>query len=310
MIAKAHFLISFSLSLSFSPLLSFLTLFLKPSSDNISLIFIFFFMFSGLTNPRSACASISCFHGNQKLTKNGQEARYQVVHYPESSDTNLSSKANQYPDVILPCNRLQIRFLSSATDGLVLHLSAFSVEFFLSLVFIEVFIHVYLENAELFPITDSHENVEVKRKALIRRTVVFNLTDILSSYLMKSNLPAVIKEIIYQLLAQLIRACFHVESQVTQPHSPDYWATYGMFLSRLSPLRTELQKLLEKELSATNTAALDFILNCNFEHSKFSSYLQALLGLVSAAHEVSLSRGKSLSIKAVQEALQVGSINH
>ncbi|XP_068681108.1 probable E3 ubiquitin-protein ligase HECTD4 isoform X3 [Montipora foliosa] len=258
----------------------------------------------GVCNPRSACVSISCYHGNRKLNKNGQEARYTVVQYPDSCDANLPSKANQYPDVVLPCNRLHIRFLSSATEGLLLHLSAFPAEYFLSLVFIEVFLQVYLENAQEFFRTDGQGNVGVERKALIHKTVLFNLTDILSSYLLKSDLPAVIKEIIYHLLAQVIRAWYHVESHAVRCPSPNHWNTYDLFLSRLAPLRTELQKLLEKELSATNTAALDFILNCNFEHSKFSSYLQALLELVSAAHEVSLSRGKSLSIKAVQEALQ------
>ena len=89
---------------------------------------------------------------------------------------------------------------------------------------------------------------------------------------------------------------------------PIIGGTFDLFLSRLGPLRNELQKLLEKELSATNTAALDFILNCNFEHSEFSSYLQALLNLVSAAHEVSPTRnksGKRFSVTAVQDALQV-----
>ena len=125
---------------------------------------------------------------------------------------------------------------------------------------------------------------------------------------MKSDLPAVVKEIIYHLLAQLIRACHLVESQGNQSHSADHCSTLDLALSRLSPLRVELQKLLEKELSVTNTAALDFILNCNFEHSEFSSYLQALLGLVSATNEVSSSQGKSgrgMSLKEVREALQV-----
>lgn len=273
-------------------------------------------IFRGVSNPRTACVSISCYHGNQKLNKNGQEALYTVVKYPNTSDPNSSSKINLYPDMILPCNRLHLHFSPSATEGLVVHLNAFSAEFFLSLVFIEVFTQVYLENAAEFSRNvessgdESAEHVADKRRALIHKTVVFSLTDILSSYLLKSNLPAVIKEIIYHLLAQLIRACHHVESQATQPQTPDQWGTFDLFLSRLGPLRLELQKLLEKELSTTNTAALDFILNCNFEHSEFSSYLQALLGLVSAANEVFLSRGKSgrgLSLKAVQDALQVRS---
>lgn len=260
--------------------------------------------------------SISCYHGNQKLNKNGQEASYKVVQYPNTSNQNSSSKANLYPDVILPCNRLYLQFSTSATEGLVVHLSAFSAEFFLALVFIEEFIQLYLENAVEFSRNSessgdgSPENATDKRKALIYKTVAFNLTDILISYLLKSTLPAVIKEIIYHLLAQLLRACHHIESQTSQPQSSDHWGTFDLFLSRLGPLRMELQKLLEKELSATNTAALDFILNCNFEHSEFSSYLQALLELVSAAHEVSHSRGKlgrGLSLKAVQEALQVSS---
>lgn len=242
-------------------------------------------------------------------------ARYKVVQYPNAADPNTSASAsfNLYPDMILPCNRVHLHFLTSATEGLMVHLNAFLEEFFLSLVFIEVFVSFYSENAAEFSRNtengddDNAGDAADRRKASIQKTVAFNLTDMLSSFLLKSDLPAVIKEIIYHLLAQLLRACHHVESQANQPHSPDHLFTLDMVLSRLAPLRTELQKLLEKELSATNTAALDFILNCNFEHSEFSSYLQALLGLVSAANEVSSSRGKSgrgLSLKDVREALQ------
>lgn len=193
------------------------------------------------------------------------------------------------------------------------HVNAFPAEFFLSLVFIEVFVSCYLDNAAALSrntetrVADNSGDTADRRKASVQRTVAFNLTDVLSSFLLKSNLPAVIKEIVYHLLAQLLRACHHVESQANLPHSPEHLFTLDVVLSRLAPLRTELQKLLEKELSATNTAALDFILNCNFEHSEFSSYLQALLGLVSAASEVSSSRGKSgrvLTLKEVREALQ------
>ena len=259
--------------------------------------------------------SISCYHGNQKLNKNGQVARYKVVQYPNAADPNASGSTsfNLYPDVILPCNRLHLHFLTSAIEGLVVHLNAFPADFFLSLVFIEVFVSFYLENAAELSrntetgVVDNAGDAADRRKASIHRTVAFNLTDLLSSFLLKSSLPAVIKEIVYHLLAQLLRACHHVESQANRPHSPEHLFTLNLVLSRLAPLRTELQKLLEKELSATNTAALDFILNCNFEHSEFSSYLQALLGLVSAANEVSSSRGKSgrgFSLKEVREALQ------
>lgn len=269
-----------------------------------------------MSNPKSPCVSISCYHGNQKLSKNGQVARYKVVQYPNTPDPNTSTSArvDLYPDMILPCNCLHVRCSSSATEGLMLHLNAFPAEFFLSLVFIEVFISFYVENATEFSRntenrgTDNVENAAEQRRTLNQKTVVYNLIDILSSFLMKSDLPAVVKEIIYHLLGQLLRACHHVETQGNQPHSVDQLSTLDLALLRLGPLRVELQKLLEKELSATNTAALDFILNCNFEHSEFSSYLQALLGLVSAANEVSPSQGKSrsgLSLKDVREALQV-----
>lgn len=259
--------------------------------------------------------SISCYHGNQKVNKDGQVARYKVVQYPNTAEPNCSAPAGAhlYPDVILPCNRLDVRCSSSATEGLVLHLNAFPAEFFMSLVFIEVFISFYEENSvEGFRNSKNTNTSGVEdtssRRSLNQKTVVYSLIEILSSFLMKSDLPAVVKEIIYHLLGQLIRVCHFVESQANQPHSADHLNALDHALFRLSPLRVELQKLLEKELSATNTAALDFILNCNFEHSEFSSYLQALLGLVSATNEVSSSQGKSgrgLSIKEVREALQV-----
>ena len=281
---------------------------------------LFLFFISG-SAPRAPCISILCYHGSQKLNKTGQPAQYKVVQYPNSGDSKVSNadKSNLYPDVILPCNELCVRCQPVATEGLVVNLNAFPASFFLSLVFIEVFVSSYLEEYfRTYKESDSCGDDGAKRGSdVIDRTIVFELTDILSSFLLKQHLPAVVKEIVFHLLAQLLRACYKAETILDKAQFPEGPNSFGLFVSRLAPLRVELQKLIEKELSVNNTAALDFILNCNFEHSKFSSYLQALLGLLSAVAETSggmkdrHSWGKLqriLSLTDLQNAFQVSAV--
>ena len=285
--------------------------------------------FRGGSNvTKNASVSLYCYYGGNKLTKSGQLARYKVVSYP-STDQVAGSTAETYPQKILPCNRLYIRSEVPLTENLSVLLHGFPPEFFLCLAFVEVFIVYFLEGLKhqkrvpqsvkrkgltgkknsigQASVTGAPNgsNIEGKKlsrtrtisssRARITQTSLFHLTDLLSEFLQKADLPSVIKEIIFHLLAELLRASMLPETQkgiISRCRSPS--EPFARVLKRLSPLCAELPKVLEKEVSVTNTTALNFVLNCNFEKDKFTSYLQALLELVLAmaehSHCASLAR--------------------
>jgi hypothetical protein len=90
----------------------------------------------------------------------------------------------------------------------------------------------------------------------------------------------------FHLLAQLLRVNHKAESLTSIFPSQAHTSQLTLILTRLAPLKTELQKLLDKEVSVTNAMALEFILRGDFENNKFASYLQALFELVLAMAEV------------------------
>lgn len=240
-------------------------------------------------------------------------------------NTELSSWGNgdlntgdKYPQKILPCNRLYVRSDTALTENLSFVFHGFPSEFFLCLAFIEVFLAYFAEGLiipnrmcqtmdgktgdnktgvtekqkEIFnrgqEINLSHTSRACDTELKIRHRCLVHVADGLSSFLQKTDLPPVIKEIIFHLLAQLLRVSMVSETQIeaTSRH-PAPSKTFSLILKRLSPLCTELPKVLEKEISFTTTTALNFVLNCNFEKDKFTSYLQALFELVLAIAEVS-----------------------
>lgn len=243
--------------------------------------------------------SVFSYHGRKKLSRDGQIARYKVVQYPDTEgakpgySARPGAKVDPYPQKLLPCNRLQIHHHPTAPEGLVVDVNAFSVDFFLAIVFAEVFALFFVKSLQKRAVKDaiSYEGEKKKEEPQkIHRTALFHLLDGLGSFFLEAPLPAFMKEIIFHLLAQLLRASSMPDSN-KQPAEQSSSSSsnpfvFGLIINRLSPLRIELHKLLEKELSVTNSAALDFILNCNFENSKLSSYLQALLELVLATNEI------------------------
>lgn len=244
--------------------------------------------------------------------------------YPNTnqlSDGNGSiSKGEKYPQKILPCNRLYVRSDILFTENLSLLFHGFPSEFFLCLLFIEVFISYYAEVLTVPNITSQfiggrittgkdHKKTMVQREktrsdlvsgeakknsvttklknlglteSKIHHSSLVYVTDLLSNFLLKTDLPPVIMEMIFHLLAQLLRVSMLLQTRHLSSSEPS-----SLILKRLSPLCAELSKVLEKEISITNMTALNFVLNCNFEKDKFTSYLQALLELVLAMAELS-----------------------
>lgn len=234
--------------------------------------------------------TVLCYYGGAKLSKTGKVAKYKAVQYPTAPTNNTSSDDNtnywteKYPARILATNRVVVRYEDHAVEGPIIDLHAVSPDLLLALVFIETFAQNVSKHLDCVDCTNPNE---VTKKTLMSKAVIFNIIDMISAFVLRTKLPSVIKEVAFHLLAQLLRISHKVESLISSGFSSQaHTSQLTLILTRLSPLKTELQKLLDKEVSVTNAMALEFILRGDFENNKFASYLQALFEVVLAMAEV------------------------
>lgn len=207
-----------------------------------------------------------------------------ALQYPEEEPENQ----DKYPSKILPTNRVIVRYEKHSMDGPIVDLHGLSSDVLLGLVFIECFIDKLSDDLK----AGSHTKDPVGKSSL--QAAIYTVTETASKLILKTNLPPCVKQIVFHLLAQLLRLNHKLESMSNSVPSQTYTTQLILVLTRLAPLKTELQKLLDKEISVSNASALEFILKGNFENDKFTSYLQALFAVVLAMAEVTpLSRDRS-----------------
>lgn len=234
--------------------------------------------------------TVLCYYGGAKLSKTGKIAKYKAVQYPSITTNNISTDDNtdywteKYPERILATNHVVVRYEDHAVEGPIIDLHALSPDLLLALVFIETFAQNVWNYLDCIDCTSRNE---VTEKTLMSKTVIFNVIELVSTFILRTKLPSVIKEIVFHLLAQLLRISHKVESLISASSpSQAHTSQLTLILTRLTPLKTELHKLLDKEVSVTNAMALEFILRGDFENNKFASYLQALFEVVLAMAEV------------------------
>lgn len=182
-------------------------------------------------------------------------------------------------------------------DGPIVDVHGLSADVLLGLVYIECFID------KLIDVLKTSEQEDTTKKSAYR-AAVYTVIETASKFILKTALPPIVRETVFHLIAQLLRLNHKLEAKLGTPPSQAYTTQLTLIITRLAPLKTELQKLLDKEVSATNASALEFILKGNFENDKFTSYVQALFGVVLAMAEVtSLMRSRSGSRRQRQGSL-------
>ncbi|XP_028400510.1 probable E3 ubiquitin-protein ligase HECTD4 [Dendronephthya gigantea] len=227
---------------------------------------------------RVPCVELFGYFGRRRLTKDGNVDKYKLTHYPDFAGHHVNyfgdGKNCLNPEQLLPANRFHLRLGSSNVRGLILRLTGIPQELLMCLSFIETFLDV-------FSTGDGKTDEGCKLNQGIESLPCFGeMLELLQRFLITSTLSPFIRELVFHILAQI----FRLLARNAPPDRLQFY--YETSLNFLNSLKSELFKLMEKEVSISRVNALEYVLNCNFEKVKFSSYLQSLLELVLAAVEV------------------------
>lgn len=175
------------------------------------------------------------------------------------------------PGRLLPTNRLHVKLGSSNARGLIVHVKGITQELLLCLASMEALIHIFSMRWPL---------VSCKADKIPEPPYLTDMFTLLQHTLISITLSPFIREIIFHLLSQILRLLAKFSST----------ERLEVFLesssSFLAAMKCEFFKLFEKEVSLSRSNAVVFVLNCNFEKVKFSSYFQALLDVILAALEL------------------------
>ena len=221
------------------------------------------------------------FYGRRRLTKDGNIDKYKLLHYPDFAGQHVNffgdGKNCLNPERLLPANRFHLRLGTNNAKGLVLRLHGVPQELLLCLGFVETFLDVFSSDAGgLGP--RSCGGGEMKQMS--EPPYLGEMLENLQRFLITNTVSPFVRELVFHLLAQTLRLL----GKTASTERLQFY--YEASTSFLASLKSELFKLMEKEVSASRANALDYVLNCNFEKVKFSSYLQCLLEVVLAADEV------------------------
>ena len=230
---------------------------------------------------RVPCAEIFGYYGRRRLTKDGNVDKYKLIHYPDFAGQPVNffgdGKNCLNPERILPANHFHLRLGSSNTKGLLLRLNGIPQELLLCFSFMETFLDIFSKTGWDLN-RHSSEGGEIRRAC--GPPYLGEMLELLQQFLITSKASPLTRELVFHLLAQILRL---LEKTAPTDRLQFYYEASSSFLSSL---KTELLKLVEKEVSVSRANALEYVLNCNFEKVKFSSYLQSLLEVVLATIEV------------------------
>uniref|UniRef100_T1J2Q6 HECT domain-containing protein n=1 Tax=Strigamia maritima TaxID=126957 RepID=T1J2Q6_STRMM len=248
----------------------------------------------GLAASKNFWSRIYSYCGHQ-IKKNGQVSKQEIVSYP-----NLSSSDNQmtYPAVLIPCNCIHVRLGGcSPPPGMIVSVHGIPPQLPLALAYIEVLLSAkYQEltwnnksDKEPSTKTSFSEN-EKNNPVLITTSVLLHVVELLGNYLWRTDIPAIIKERIFHLLAQVLRTLHYSEDT---SDDPSFFPTLGAHLSPslalLLQLQSELRKLYEEEtktwISSGTPSGVGMGLGVG-DQGRFSSYFHCLMEVSLAVAEV------------------------
>ena len=221
------------------------------------------------------------YYGRRRLTKDGNVDKYKLTQYPDYAGQHANffgdGKNCLNPERLLPANRFHLHLGSSNAKGLVLRLNGLPQELLLCLGFMETLLDIFSRVAR-------ESNLQSSECGELRQgrepACLGEMLELLQRFLITTTASPFVRELTFHLLAQILRL---LGKTASTDRLQFYYEASSSFLTSL---KSELFKLMEKEVSVSRTNALEYVLNCNFEKVKFSSYLQSLLEVVLATVEV------------------------
>ncbi|XP_077165132.1 putative E3 ubiquitin-protein ligase HECTD4 isoform X4 [Paroedura picta] len=228
-----------------------------------------------------------------KVKRNGQLNLIEAVCYPrDASPTNTGltppPTTNQYPAVIISTDKVHVKLGVSPPPGAVLVLHSLPLEFPLAMAFTEQLLTWKLDDSD----GKSEEELDT-----IPASVLLQVVEILGNFLWTTNMAACVKELLFHLLAELLRK-IHTLEQKKNPAglSSSIALQLNPCLAMLMALQSELHKLYDEETqnwASGNTSAASGVGGA--DQGRFSTYFHALTEVCLAVAEVTLPINMSIT---------------
>ncbi|XP_037367037.1 probable E3 ubiquitin-protein ligase HECTD4 isoform X1 [Talpa occidentalis] len=233
-----------------------------------------------------------------KVKRNGQLNLIEAVCYPRDAspaNTGLTPPptANQYPSVILSADKVHIKLGVSPPPGAVLVLHSLPLEFPLAMAFTEQLLSWKSEDVE----GKSEDEPDT-----IPTSVLLQVVELLGNFLWTTDMAACVKELVFHLLAELLRTVHSLEQR---KHPAGLSSSIALqlnpCLAMLMALQSELHKLYDEETQSwvsgstcggSGTAAAP-------DQGRFSTYFHALMEGCLAVAEVTLPTNMSVTASGV-----------
>ncbi|KAM8797794.1 putative E3 ubiquitin-protein ligase HECTD4 isoform 1-T1 [Eudromia elegans] len=228
-----------------------------------------------------------------KVKRNGQLNLIEAVCYPrDASPTNTGltppPTTNQYPSVITPTDKVHIKLGVSPPPGAVLVLHSLPLEFPLAMAFTEQLLTWKLEDGD----GKSEDELDT-----IPASVLLQVVEFLGNFLWTTDMAACIKELIFHLLAELLRKIHGLEQKKSPAGlSSSIALQLNPCLAMLMALQSELHKLYDEETqnwvsgNACGGSGAGVA-----DQGRFSTYFHALMEVCLAVAEVTLPINMSVT---------------
>ncbi|XP_045441577.1 probable E3 ubiquitin-protein ligase HECTD4 isoform X11 [Pipistrellus kuhlii] len=236
-----------------------------------------------------------------KVKRNGQLNLIEAVCYPRDAspaNTGLTPPptTNQYPSVILSTDKVHIKLGVSPPPGAVLVLHSLPLEFPLAMAFAEQLLSWKSEDGE----GKSEDEPDT-----VPTSVLLQVVGLLGNFLWTTDMAACVKELVFHLLAELLRTV-HALEQRKHPAglSSSIALQLNPCLAMLMALQSELHKLYDEETQSwvsgsscggSGTAVAS-------DQGRFSTYFHALMEGCLAVAEVTLPTNMSVTASGVTSA--------
>ncbi|XP_013380029.1 probable E3 ubiquitin-protein ligase HECTD4 isoform X2 [Lingula anatina] len=248
---------------------------------------------------KSPWARIFTYTGH-RIKKNGQSIKQEVISYPRDT-TSTSNTNDQYAPVIISADRVHVRVGVSPPPGVILTIHALPPQFPLSMAYMETLLSQRKtgggggstsrgEVKDTSKETDGSLSKWNFEEVSITPCALQNVIELLGSYLLRTDIPAVIKESIFHILAQALRVWRQSHEEEVEPILFPVKTNLSGSLGALLQLQTELKKVYEEESASfpTGTTASGAGMGLGIgDQGRFTTYFQALLEACLAIAEVS-----------------------
>ncbi|XP_039580281.1 probable E3 ubiquitin-protein ligase HECTD4 isoform X1 [Passer montanus] len=232
-----------------------------------------------------------------KVKRNGQLNLIEAMCYPrDASPTNTGltppPTTNQYPAVITPTDRVHIKLGVSPPPGAVLVLHSLPLEFPLAMAFTEQLLTWKLEDGD----GKSEDELDT-----IPASVLLQVVEFLGNFLWTTDMAACVKELIFHLLAELLRKIHSLEQKKNPAGlSSSIALQLNPCLAMLMALQSELHKLYDEETqnwvsgNACGGSGVGVA-----DQGRFSTYFHALMEVCLAVAEVTLPINMSVTANVI-----------